>query len=210
MTEEDITLPATDGANKSKSIKAKTKLELKWVHQTRGPVGTKRFLKCTCGNNVYTFEEAQSVNMVAVADPCLYTIHQISRFALLPTVIKFTAKEKGRLKFKGASQQKSLAHALLKHPLKLICFETLDIGVAIVGGDYNNINEAAIIPKGAGNQKIVIQHNDSSDVYANAVLSPNRLSFIRNELYFVSICDPKPIWISRKAKKRGEIDVLNV
>ena len=203
LVKEELTCQPTGRLETIKSIHVGTKLELKWVGRVNLPGGQKRFLKLTCGKNVYTLEDKQAVKMTAVTDPLSYDIQQIGRFALLPTTIQFdkavnaectrTAKVKPRLK---------LEDVILGRPLKLLNFETRDIGVAVIKRTCSSRNKVdiVVILKGAGKQTVILPDHHDTDIYENNAFSSNIANKIRRSLYTMTPTQSRPLWLTRHSQ----------
>lgn len=207
---ENVKCSSTGRPGSCKQIDKNLKLELKWVHKTNGPDGQKRFLKLTCGKHVYTLSETQVVNMTAVADPLSYTIEKISRFVLLPAVIQFQQTEEQHYEYiypyQATSLDKSVVYTteiICDRPLKLLCFETHDVGVAVIDGPecITSGTNVALIPKGAGNQIVLLPEENSCDVYENTAFSTTIDNVVRRSPYVLDADLRNLTWLTKQPQQ---------
>lgn len=200
QVEAELLCPSS-GSSKCEKLPVKTKLELKWVYSKNTKDGKMRFAKFTSGSKVYTLAETQSVQMTPLSDPRVYTIQEISRFALLPATIQFVEPAKevtgGPFSWKHSSTH-DLASIICSGPLKLICFEVRDVGVATICGMYKNDSDAMIVPAGACKQTVTLLPEKSTDTYSNVTLSSSQCrTFATTTLYATST---EQVWIAKICK----------
>lgn len=190
------------GFGPRKRIAKNTKLQLKWTGKMTGPDGRQRVLKVTCGKHVYTLLETQSVNMVAVEDPLTYTIETISRFVLLPAVIQFEQVDTDDQLYQSSSAERSpicAADMIRGRPLKILCFETHDIGMAVINRRHSKPNDAdiVVIPKGTGNQTVVLSEESSSDIYENTAFLTNVERAVKCSMYLLEADTQTTTWLTK-------------